>query len=56
VLVQKLILRPLKPIGGIVAFLRGVQHGLDVYLQLGREAPAVPRRRGAGEDDEHLFI
>jgi hypothetical protein len=55
VLVQKLILRPLKPVGHLVAFLKGVQHGLDTYLQLGRSAPAVPRRRGA-EDDEHLFI
>jgi len=55
-LVQKVVLRPLKPIGGIVAFLRGLQQGLDVYFQLGRNAPAVPRRRGHGEDDEHLFI
>jgi hypothetical protein len=56
VLVQKLIIRPLRPIGQIVALLKGLQHGLDVYLQLGRSAPAVPRRRGRGEDEEHLFI
>jgi hypothetical protein len=55
-LVQKVILRPLRPIGGIVAFLRGVQRGLDVYFRLEGSAPAVPRRRGHGEDDEHLFI
>jgi hypothetical protein len=46
----------LKPIGGIVAFLKGLQRGLDVYFQLGKSGPAVPRRRGHGEDDEHLFI
>lgn len=55
-LVQKLILRPLRPIGGILAFLKGLQRGLDVYFKLERSAPAVPRRRGHGEDDEHLFI
>ena len=52
--VQQLVLRPLKPIGGILAFLRGLQRGMDVYLQLDRNAH--PRRRGHGEDDEHLFI
>jgi hypothetical protein len=52
--VQRLVVRPLKPIGGIVAFLKGLQRGMDVYLRLDRAAP--PRRRGHGEDDEHLFI
>jgi hypothetical protein len=52
--VQQLVVRPLKPIGGIVAFLKGLQRGMDVYFQLGRSQP--PRRRGHGEDDEHLFI
>ncbi len=52
--VQQLMVRPLKRIGGIVAFLKGLQRGMDVYFQLGRRAP--PRRRGHGEDDEHLFI
>jgi hypothetical protein len=55
-LVQKLILRPLKPLGGIVAFLRGLQRGLDVYLQLEKSASVIPRRRGHREDDEHHFI
>jgi hypothetical protein len=52
--VQQLVVRPLKPIGAIVAFLKGLQRGIDVYLQLGRGG--TPRRRGHGEDDEHLFI
>ena len=54
VAVQQLVVRPLKPIGGILAFLRGLQRGMDVYFQLDRGAH--PRRRGHGEDDEHLFI
>jgi hypothetical protein len=52
--IQQLVLRPLKPVGGILAFLRGLQRGMDVYFQLDRNAH--PRRRGHGEDDEHLFI
>ncbi len=52
--VQQLVVRPLKPVGGILAFLRGLQRGMDVYFQLDRNA--YPRRRGHGEDDEHLFI
>ncbi len=46
--------------GGILAFLRGLQRGMEVYLQLGGGSSAhsshpPPRRRGH-EDDEHLFI
>jgi hypothetical protein len=52
--VQQLVVRPLKPIGAIVAFLKGLQRGMDVYFQLGRDG--TPRRRAHGEDDEHLFI
>jgi hypothetical protein len=58
-LIQQFVVRPLKPIGGILALLRGLQRGLEVYMQLGRRAPGPPlphRRRGHGEDDEHLFI
>jgi hypothetical protein len=58
--VQQLVVRPLKPIGGIVAFLRGLQRGMEVFFQADRGAPLdrrpPPRRRGHGEDDEHLFI
>jgi hypothetical protein len=52
--VQQLVVRPLKPIGAIIAFLKGLQRGVDVYFQLGRGGAS--RRRGRGEDDEHLFI
>ena len=59
--IQQFVVRPLKPIGGIVAFLKGLQRGMEVFLQYdGSSAPSGPRphprRRGHGEDDEHLFI
>ncbi len=57
--IQQLVVGPLKPIGGVLAFLKGLQKGMEVYLQLGRGSspshPAPVRRRGH-EDDEHLFI
>lgn len=54
---RRVILRPLAPLVDIVAFLKGVRRGLEVYYRLRgferqRHAPA---RRHA-EDDEHLFI
>ena len=58
-LVQQLIVRPLRPLGGILAFLKGLQRGIGVYRGLEREPRAsTPRRRHGlhGEDDEHLFI
>ncbi len=55
-LVQQFLVRPLRPLGAILAFLKGVQRGLAVYSQLGRERDlGAPRRRGR-EDEEHLFI
>jgi len=56
--IQQLVVRPLKPLGGILAFLRGLQRGMEVYRELGRGAPGPPlaRRRSHTEDDEHLFI
>jgi hypothetical protein len=59
--IQQFVVRPLKPIGGIVAFLKGLQRGMEVFFHFERGAPPehrrpVPRRRGHGEDDEHLFI
>jgi hypothetical protein len=54
--VQQLIVRPLRPLGSIVAFLKGLQRGLAVYRQLGRERDASPPRRRGREDEEHLFI
>jgi hypothetical protein len=59
--IQRFVVRPLKPIGGILAFLKGLQRGMEVFFQYdGSRAPSGPRphprRRGHGEDDEHLFI
>jgi hypothetical protein len=59
--IQRLVVRPLKPIGFIVAFLKGVQRGMEAYFRYdGAGPPSGPRpharRRGHGEDDEHLFI
>lgn len=56
--VQQLVLRPLKPLAAVLAFLKGLQRGLDVYLQLDerRQRPTVSRRRHGLEDDEHMFI
>ena len=62
--IQQFVVRPLKPVGGILAFLRGLQRGMEVYRQLGGSAgpaasgaPPAPRRRSRShEDDEHLFI
>jgi hypothetical protein len=58
--IQQFVVRPLKPIGGIVAFLKGLQRGMEVYFQFDRAVPPQPRpharRRAHGEDDEHLFI
>ncbi len=56
--VQQLVLRPLKPLAAVLAFVKGLQRGLDVYLRLDerRQRPTVTRRRHGAEDDEHLFI
>jgi sugar-specific transcriptional regulator TrmB len=55
--VRKFLVRPLLPLADIVAFLRGVRRGIEVYKQLrgfdrGRRAPQ-PR---SYSEDEHLFI
>jgi hypothetical protein len=60
--IQQFVVRPLKPVGGILAFLKGLQRGMDVYHLLGgqggRSAPSgpPPKHRRNHEDDEHLFI
>ena len=55
--VHRLIARPLRPVANVLAIVRGLQKGLEVFSQLERRdrAPAAPTRRQA-EDDEHLFI
>jgi hypothetical protein len=55
-LVQQLVVRPLRPLASLVAFLKGVQRGLAVYTELGRERPPGAQRRRGREDEEHLFI
>ncbi len=55
-MVQAFVVRPLRPLGTILAFLKGLQRGLDVYFKLGRERAATTRRRPHLEEDEHLFI
>jgi hypothetical protein len=58
--VHQFVARPLRSIGGILAFLKGVQRGMEVFFSFDREAHparhAHPRRRGHGEEDEHLFV
>jgi hypothetical protein len=54
---QRLVARPLRPLSHVVAVLRGIQKGVEVFRELGSE----DRRKGSegrrhGEDDEHLFI
>ena len=54
--IQKVILRPLGPIADIVAFLKGLRRGLQVYRQL---SGMDSGRRGSSQrytEDEHLFI
>jgi len=56
--IQQFVVRPLKPVGSILAMIRGVQKGMEVFLQLGGRPQGVhpvPRRK-SHEDDEHLFI
>jgi hypothetical protein len=55
--VQRLVIRPLRPVVHLLAVLRGVQRGIDVFLDLERRE-RVPRSsaRRHSEDDEHLFI
>jgi hypothetical protein len=54
---QKLVLRPLRPIAEIAAFVKGVRRGLDVYHRLrGEDSRRLPARHRDDDDDEHLFI
>jgi len=55
-LLQRFLLRPLGPLVDIMALLRGLQRGIEVYRHLG----AIESQRGGAarryRDDEHLFI
>lgn len=57
-MLRRFVLRPLGPLTDILAFLKGLRRGLEVYRQL-RGTEAVSRgtvRRYADAEDEHLFI
>jgi hypothetical protein len=55
--VQRVIARPLRPVANVLALVRGVQKGLEVFSQLeSRDRAPKASTRGNPEDDEHLFI
>jgi hypothetical protein len=59
--IEHFVTRPLKPLGGVMALVRGVQKGIEVFFgDDGAERaprPSPRRAKGApGDDDEHLFI
>ncbi len=57
-LIQRVLIRPLSPLVDIVALLKGLRRGLDVYHKL-RGFDSRGRgttRRPADAEDEHLFI
>jgi hypothetical protein len=56
--VRSFVVRPLGPQADVMAFVKGLRRGVDVYRELSgheRQSRAVPQR-GPAEDDEHLFI
>lgn len=54
---QRLVVRPLRPLSHVVAVLRGIQKGVEVFRDLGQEGRGKnSEARRHGEDDEHLFI
>jgi hypothetical protein len=54
---QRLVARPLRPLSHVVALLRGIQKGVEVFRELGQESRGKgSEARRHGEDDEHLFI
>jgi hypothetical protein len=53
---RRLVIKPLQPLGEILAFLKGVRRGLAVYNQLrGFDGGRRGQARNYAED-EHLFI
>jgi hypothetical protein len=56
--IRSFVVRPLGPLADILAFVKGLRRGVNVYRELGgaeSRGRGVPRRHH-GEDDEHLFI
>ncbi len=56
--IQRLVLRPLGPLADLVAFLRGIRKGVEVYRQFGSlgDDSRRARARRADAEDDHLFI
>jgi hypothetical protein len=55
-MVRAFVVRPLGPLGDILAFLRGVRRGVEVYSQSKGHDSAVRGTRRRYAEDEHLFI
>jgi hypothetical protein len=57
-IVQRLVIRPLGPVSHIVAVLKGLQVGVDVFRRLEKREspPPAPSKGRTAEEDEHLFI
>jgi hypothetical protein len=54
--VRSFVVRPLGPLADILAFLRGVRRGIQVYSQYRGHDSAVRGSRRRYSEDEHLFI
>jgi hypothetical protein len=54
--VRAFVTRPLGPLGEIMAFLKGIRRGLEVYSQFRGYEGAVKGSRRRYAEDEHLFI
>lgn len=55
-IVRSFVVRPLGPLGDILAFLRGLRRGIEVYSQFRGHDSAVRGGRRRYAEDEHLFI
>lgn len=54
---KSLLLRPLGPLVDVMAFIKGIERGVQVYRQLsGHDARERGASRRYAEEDEHLFI
>jgi hypothetical protein len=53
---KNFVTRPLAPLADILAFLKGLRRGLDVYRQLGGFDSVHRTPSRAYGEDEHLFI
>lgn len=54
---RRFVLRPLGPLVDVLAFLKGIRRGLEVYRQLrGLDLEERASARRYAEEDEHLFI